>query len=59
MKTTTSAKPTHEGTLPKRNAKTGRFEKGTAKPAAHPKPVVGAAKPVTPAKPAVEKAKKA
>lgn len=51
MKTTTRAKSIDEGTLPKRNATTGRFEKGTARAA---KPA--AAKAATPA---AGKAKKA
>lgn len=46
MKTTTDTKSRAKGTLPKRNPKTGRFEKATAKVA-------------TTAKPAVKKTKKA
>jgi len=56
MKTTTSTKPADEITLPKRNPKTGRFEKGTAKAA---KLVVDKAKPTTHPTPVIGKAKKA
>ena len=46
MNTPTSTKTTEEGALPKRDPKSGRFEKGTAKP-------------TTTTKPAVDKTKKA
>ena len=56
MATTPSTKTTVEAALPKRNPKTGRFEKGTAKAATSAKPAVAKA---TTAKPAVETTKKA
>ena len=59
MKTTTSTKPTDEGTLPKRDPKTGRFEKGTAKAAKTTKPAAAKAKATVHPKPVVGKAKKA
>ena len=58
MKTTASTKPTDEGTLPKRDPKTGRFLKGTAKAKAA-KPVAAKAKKAAKAaKPVIGKAKK-
>lgn len=45
MNTTTPTKPTDEGTLPKRNPKTGRFVKGAAKVAKTAKPVEKPKKP--------------
>jgi hypothetical protein len=56
METTKSTKATAERALPKRNPKTGRFEKATAKAATAAKPVV--AKAAATAKP-IAKGKKA
>jgi len=55
MTTTTTTKSTDEGALPKRNPKSGRFEKATAKPTTTAKPAVARAKAATTAKPAVDK----
>lgn len=57
MNTTTGTKPTDEGALPERDAKTGRFEKATATPTAPAKPVVDKAKKATTTKPAADKKK--
>jgi hypothetical protein len=59
MNTTPSTKTTDAGALPKRNPKSGRFEKGTVKSATTAKPAVDKMKSATAAKPAVEKTKKA
>ena len=58
MDKTTSTTTASETDLPKRNLKTGRFEKSTAKHTAAAKPPVATAKAPTTAKPAVKTAKK-
>jgi len=56
MKTTTSTKPTDEGALPKRDPKSGRFEKGTPRAT---KVVPDKPKKVTSTKPVAGTPKKA